>query len=488
MLKDIIRHELKNILFNPKFFTVFLICSVLILMSISLGISRYNDYKAQYETAEKLVRVEQSEAKNWNNVPNRVYIKPNPLQIFVAGVSYDIGRYSPVSAYQSTGLSQSYYSVDPAYALFRTPDFIFIVVVVLSLFAFLFTYDSVNGEYERGTLQLVFANALPRKTYLFGKIAGTWLGLTAAVAVPVLLGILLVFVSGIYFTGEQLFSLLIMAGTALLFFTLFIILGVFISILIKKSSISFLAAIVVWILLVFVLPVTGVAIANKLVPVPTAAETESKRAAYEKDAWDQYGTYMEDKYKERWAGWENRSAEERQQYEDENLWQWMEEDEAARNKMTAEITRYSNKLQEDAGNKRKEMEKLGYTLSRFSPASAFQLAMLHLAGTDPALKDRYESAIRNYKDIFTAYTAKKQKEDTGAGGFRISIDTDRGFKLDTGRDKGGIETAGMPVFAVPEYGIKNFANSLALDTGIILAFILILSGLSVYSFNKYEIK
>lgn len=488
MFGEIVRHELKNILFNPKFFTVFVICSVLILMSISLGIYRYKDYKAQYETAVKLVQAEQSEAKNWNNVPNRVYVEPNPLQIFVAGVAYDIGRYSPISQFQSVRLSQSYYSVDPAYALFRTPDFIFIVTVVLSLFAFLFTYDSVNGEYERGTMQLVFANALPRKTYLFGKIAGTWLGLTAAVSVPVLLGLLIVFISGIYFTGEQLGALALMGLAGLLYFTLFIVLGVYISVLVKRSSISFLASIVVWILLVFIMPVAGTAIANKLIEVPTAAEIEAKRAAFEKNAWDNHGVYLENKYKERWAGWEGKSAEERQAYEDANLWQWIEEDDAARLQLTEDITRFTNKLQEESGNKRKEMEALGYTLSRFSPASAFQLAVLHLAGTDPGLKDRYETAMMKYKDVFTRYTAQKQKENPGGGGFRISMDTDRGFSLDTGRDKGAIETAGLPVFAKPQMNISAVAGSAAVDSGIIAGCILLLLGLAVYSFGKYEIR
>ena len=84
------------------------------------------------------------------------------MQIFASGVNNDIGRLSNISTWTEVKLRQSTYSDDSLFALFRFIDFTFIVQVVLSLFAILFTYDTINGERESGTLKLAFSNAVPR--------------------------------------------------------------------------------------------------------------------------------------------------------------------------------------------------------------------------------------------------------------------------------------------------------------------------------------
>jgi ABC-type Na+ efflux pump permease subunit len=76
-------------------------------------------------------------------------------------------------------------------------DLMFIVQVVLSLFAILFTYDSICGEREAGTLKLNFANPIPRTSYIISKIVGSWLGLSIPLIIPMLLGLALVLVCGI---------------------------------------------------------------------------------------------------------------------------------------------------------------------------------------------------------------------------------------------------------------------------------------------------
>ena len=88
------------------------------------------------------------------------------MQIFSSGVTNDIGRFSPVDATEAVSLRGSPYSNNPIFAVFRLLDLNFIFLVVISLFAILFTYDAINGEREAGTLRLTFANAVPRVKYL----------------------------------------------------------------------------------------------------------------------------------------------------------------------------------------------------------------------------------------------------------------------------------------------------------------------------------
>ena len=48
-------------------------------------------------------------------------------------------------------------------------DWVFIITYLLSFIPFLFTFDAISGERERGTLRLCFANSISRSALLVGK-------------------------------------------------------------------------------------------------------------------------------------------------------------------------------------------------------------------------------------------------------------------------------------------------------------------------------
>jgi hypothetical protein len=152
----------------------------------------YHAAVKQYDAAVQILEQDLREASSWMGLNNKVYRKPDPMQIFVSGVNNDIGRLSSVSNFDEIKLRSSIYSTDTIFAVFRYIDFVFIVQVVLSLFAILFTYDAVNGEREAGTLQLTFSNAVPRAQYIFAKFIGSGLGLVVPLLIPIMLGVLLV--------------------------------------------------------------------------------------------------------------------------------------------------------------------------------------------------------------------------------------------------------------------------------------------------------
>ena len=54
MLRTIIEKELKAILLSPKFVVTFAACSLLIILSVFVGIQEYRAMVRQYETATQL--------------------------------------------------------------------------------------------------------------------------------------------------------------------------------------------------------------------------------------------------------------------------------------------------------------------------------------------------------------------------------------------------------------------------------------------------
>ena len=488
MISTLITHELKNIFFSPKFTVTFLVVSVLMLLSVIVGVDQFDRATRQYETTTQLVQQEMREARGWMGLNNKVLRRPDPMQIFVSGVNNDIGRISAVNSFNGIKLIHSTYSDDPIYAVFRSIDLAFIVTVVFSLLAILFTYDSINGETERGTLQLTFSNAVPRTRYIIAKFIGSWLGLVIPLLIPMLLSLLVLLTWNVPMNGDAWLKLMTLFGAAVLYLTFFISLGIFLSTMTKRSSVSFLFSLVIWVCLVFIVPRAGATIAGQVIPVPTVAEIEGQQETFSKDRWSKYEDVMQEKWKRRNAPTEGMSKEEREAFREENMWQWMEEDDKDRKDVQKDIDAFAAKVNEDLRNKKAEQEQFAFTLSRLSPASAFQLAAMNLAGTDISLKRRYEDALNTYRPVFTAYKEKKQKENGGIGGIRISVDSDTGVKIDTGREKGVLDTSDMPRFEHPLHSYRDAVTPAIIDFGLLGIFSLAAFAGAFMRFLRYDVR
>ncbi len=488
MLNIIIRKELKSILLSPKFPATFGVCSLLLLLSVYVGIREYKAAAAQTGSARQLVEQEQREATSWGGVENRVFREPDPMQVFVAGLQNDIGRLSDVNPMEAVKLTHSVYSDDPIFAVFRFIDFAFIVQVVLSLFAVLFTYDAVNGERESGTLALTFSNAVPRARYLGGKVIGAWLGLVLPVTIPVLLSVLIVMLSGVPFLREHWIRFATLMGISLLYFTFFAMLGVLISALTKRSSVSFLLSLVVWIALVLIVPRAGVMAAGQIVRVPTVAELDGQIAAYSKERMAQLMEQMEKRWQTRNAAMQGMSNEERTAYREQHEWGWLEEEDNARKEMQKEIDRQTAKYTEDMRNRKQEQVRLGLALSRFSPASAFQLAAMQLAGTDVNLKTRYEEAMQTYRQSFNAYREKKQQESGNTGGIRITVDSNSGISFQTPREAGTLDLSDMPRFEAPKIQLPEYIAPAFVDIGLLVIVGMMVFAGAFAAFLRYDVR
>ena len=488
MFRILLEKELRMILLSPKFPATFGVCSLLLLLSIFTGLREYNASLRQYDTLTGLTSQELREKSTWMSVTTRALRQPDPMQIFVAGLSNDIGRYSRINAVQPVKLVHSVYADDLLFAVFRFLDFVFIVQVVLSLLAILFTYDSITGEREQGTLQLTFAHPVPRTTYLGAKLFGAWLGLVIPVAVPVALGLLLVVLSGVPLTGDHWMRIGGLLGLSLLVFTFFIVFGIAVSALTRRASVSFLVALVGWLVLVLIIPRLAVMSAGQLVDVPGAGERERMQAQYARDRWDEYHQRIRERWKERESSITGTTREEREAQREEKLWDWMQEDDAGRRAVQKDIDAQAIRLSEDQRNRQSLRETLALHLSRLSPVASYELGSLAVAGTGTGMKSWYEHAMQAYRTVFNGYIGQKEKESGGSGGVRITVDTEKGFSFQTARERGTLDVSGLPSFAPPaRRTAEAFAASLV-DTGILAAWVLVTVMLAGIAFIRYDVR
>ncbi len=489
MLKLLIEKELKNIINSPKFFATFATCSVLILTSIGIGIKEFNNSVKQYNTATSLSEQEMMQSHSWMSLTAKAYRPPDPMQIFSAGVNNDIGRFSQVNARNDVKLQNSYYSDDPIYAVFQYIDFTFIVTVVFSLFAILFTYNSINGEKEDGTLRLVFSNSIPRSTFISAKFIGSWLGLVIPLLIPILAGLLLLVIFKVPLTSIHWVSIILLIVSAILYLTFFSAFGVFISSLTKYSSISFMILLVAWIVFVFIIPRIGVMSASQIIIVPSIAETESQKDSYSKSLWDNHFKQLSDMWAVRNLQMKGMSDNERKAFEDDNSYAWLEQEDKLRSEVQKNISDYSLRLNEELRNKKAMLEKLALTLSRFSPASSFQFAAMNLASTGIDQKTLYENQIQNYKNDFVAYTEKKQNESPNqAGMIRISMDSRKGVKISTGRNDNSLDLHELPKYTAAGLKFSDILKPTIIDLGLLILYSIISYAAAFFVFLKYDLR
>jgi len=484
MLATLIQKELKAIILSPKFVATFAVCSVLLLLSVYTGVREYRASVEQWEAAVQLVDQQAREAGGWHGFSYKTLRKPDPMQIFVSGLSNDVGRWSDISTSNSVKLRNSSYSDDPIYAVFRFVDFTFIVQIVLSLFAILFTYDAVNGERESGTLKLIFSNGVPRAKYLVAKCCGAWLGLVVPISIPVLLSLLIVMLYKVPLTGMHWAKLISLIGVSLLFFSLFVVLGVWMSTLTRRSSVSFLISLVLWVSFVLILPRAGVMAAGQMVHVPRVAEIEGQRDGYAKDLWGEHYKEMEARWTEANCGGTGDGD-----HSDEAMWARMQEEDSLRRGVEKRIEEYEVKLLEDLRRKKRGQERLAFTLARISPVSAYQLAAMSLAGTDITLKSRYEEAMSDYRERLNEYVQQKQAESGDMGGFlSIQIDSESGVSIGTGRDNAGLDVSDMPRFDPPYVTLAESGAPIIPDVGILVLGILVSFLGSFIAFLRYDVR
>ncbi len=488
MFATLVEKELKSILLSPKFVATFAVCTVLILLSVFVGIREYKASIAEYETASQLSEQAVRSATSWWGVSPRVFRKPNPMQIFSAGVNNDIGRLSDISTWTDVKLRQSSYSDNTLFALFRFIDFAFIVQLVLSLFAILFTYDAINGERESGTLKLSFSNAVPRGTFVLSKFVGAWLGLTIPLLIPILLAVLLAMVMGVPMTGVEWSKLAMLIGVSVLYFTFFVMLGLLVSSLTKRSATSFLVLLVIWVCLVLIIPRAATMAAGQLVEVPSVAEVESQKDRFRTDRWDAFGKRRSEAWRERMAGAEGMSQDDRRDFMDNNREKWAQEDDESRQLMEQEIAENSRVVDEELRNRKAEQEQVAFRLARMSPASAYQLAATNLAGTNTSLKARYEDAMKAYRTAYAAFIADKRAEEQRKAREESSRNRS-GMRITFGG--GGdspVDSSEMPRFEEPDQSFASALEPSLADLGLLGAFTVLCFAGAFIAFLRYDVR
>jgi ABC-type transport system involved in multi-copper enzyme maturation permease subunit len=406
MLRDIIKKEIQDTIMSPRFVFTFLLCTILILLSVYTGINNYQAELKEHSAALALNKKNLESQQSYGQLAGtgtRINRKPQVLSTIVSGIWEAVGRVATVNIAYDPSMVDSKYSSNPIFAVFGPLDLSFIVKIVLSLFAILFTYDAIVGEKERGTLKLALSNRLPRDRLILGKAIGGFVSLLIPLVIPLILGLLLLMIyPNISLSGNDWLRIGIICLMFLLYLSVFFALGLFISSRTTRSSTSFLILLFIWVTFVTVIPKASVMIAGQIKPIPSVHEITAQKDAYlgeiQKEAGAEYRKYMKENPRP------GKDKPEEQKKWDEEFGKWSEE---YRGRLLARIEEQNAAVERDYQMKMRQQQKLAVNLSRISPASALMFASMTLGRTGISEHERFLNSVKTYKPIFSKWINQK---------------------------------------------------------------------------------
>lgn len=265
--------EVREHLMTFRFAAAMITTLVLVLLSFWVQgedfISRANAYNLAVESsAEENVQV---------FVPSQIspviHRAPSVLSVFAQGEDRRFGNSLQVSRWEVPRRAEGSFYDNVLLSSEPTLDLYTIFALVISLFGILFSYDSISGEREKGTLRIQCSASVSRGAIFVSKFFGALFCLAIPILLSVLSGLILfVFLFSTNFSAEHWCAITLMILAGLVYGAFFIAIGLVCSALVRHSSVALILSLLVWTLGVLLIPSAAKNGADLLAPLPSSAE------------------------------------------------------------------------------------------------------------------------------------------------------------------------------------------------------------------------
>lgn len=477
MLGTLIKSQVLENLYGIKFVITFIVCTVLVIGTTFSGIGRYESQLNEEKQVTTTNRGSLEEAGNWRSVSRegiKIVKSASRLGIFSSGLEESVGRTATVQEGDFPHMEDSIYSTAPIFAVFGDLDLTFIIKIVISLFAILFTYDLVSGEKERGTLKLCLSNSVPRNTFLLGKSIGSFISLLLPLFIPLLIALLLIMtIGGIDLSGEEWIRLAILIFAYMLYMLAFFSLGLFVSTMTRHSAVSFLVLLFVWVLFVLVIPRGSMMLANQIDPIPGINEVRAEQYQLRRDYWE--ATWQKTREEFERVGGVN--------LPDSQRWMRMREiRNQIREELEPEYLAQNEKLVDDFKRQQNNLTTLAMNLSRISPASAITFIGMNLSGTGFQDQENFLTQLAVYRGNFTQFVESEIEKET-----QRAI-ASRGMMMHGAEEQGKLDINRIPRFDYRKMTLSESMELILPDIASLTILSIIFYLLAFILFIRYDVR
>lgn len=295
MVWKIAKKEFLLNLMTFKFAVGTILCVVLIAVFMPVLIRDYQRELGQYNVDFAANEAELRKVKVYKNIRPTVYRPPNVLSVFSEGMEKRLGNSAEINPTTSDLReidAPSIYEIktvptetNPLLSIFPVLDISLIFEIVISVMALLVAYDAISGERENGTLKLILSNTVARSQVLLGKMIAGLITLLIPVTIAFILGLLIFLLFPMSnLTEADWLRIGLMYFVSLVFTSVMYNIGMLFSCIARKSAISLMLSLFLWIIFVALIPNGSIYLASSVRPI----ELTEKYDAQVKDLQDKH--------------------------------------------------------------------------------------------------------------------------------------------------------------------------------------------------------
>ena len=402
-----------------KFAVATVVSTVLTIIFVPILAKDYQQRLSAYHDNITRNEAEMQKVKVYKNITPTIYRPPSVLSVFSGGLEKQLADSSTIDLDKVPEINAAAAQGNPYQAVFPVFDASLIFKVVIGVLALLVAYDAVSGERERGTLKLMLASTTRRYEVLLAKLMAGLLVLVVPVTIVFILGlIILLSFPLVDLTGSDWGRIGLMYLASLIFVSAMYNVGLLFSCLTRKSAISLVLGLFLWIIFAVVIPNGSVYMAAEARPLESqekiAGQVAALKQEYENEFYssrpDQPSTSKSDGGGGGFGHGYNRLT----------------------NKASMDYFRQCNRLEYPLKikyadkyweverrylNSLCEQKNLANGLSRISPISLYEGVLSALAGTDMAAFQRYMDRVRTYRTEILQYVRSKTADFSSSSFF-----------------------------------------------------------------------
>lgn len=266
---------------DTRFLGAFTACLILGVGSVFVNAHSYAQKQREYaRSTSSYARTIADKARlvgHFHNSPKSVARKPVATQfIALAGEADPDPR--AVAKVEYSSWFHGELRKNPLPGLFFPVDLTFVLGLVMALFAFALTYDTLSGEVQRDVLRLMLAGPVSRGSILAGK----WLGAVLSLLIPYTVtgaataAVLYDYAQAAPISTEDVLATAAFFGTGLLYLCTVTSLALMVSVLFRSAGAAMVCLVLVWLVGFVALPYSAISVAHVFVNPPGAASFEHR--------------------------------------------------------------------------------------------------------------------------------------------------------------------------------------------------------------------
>ena len=415
MIWQIAKKDFLSNIISHRFIIGFLLCLFLIPFSLIINIDEYNDRVRLYNVDKTNMEKTFKEVRVYSKLRPEIFKPPEPLSIFCQGISGSVGNRvkiwlgdKPLLASGETATQDN-----PLLSAFFSMDFISIITIVMALLALIFSYDICTREKEEGTLKLKLSNSISRSQVLLGKVAGVYLTLLPILVFCFLLSmIIILFSNSISFSAHNWSRIVLLFFAALIYLSIFIFFGLFISTRFKSSITSIIICLFFWVFFVFIVPNLSVYLAESFFRVQSQDSLTHKIDDLESEFEEKSDEYSETLEEPDWNMNWNYSGDLDGGQEtygcSKSRMEWLRLNNVYSEPLRIDYADKKWAFQKSFLESLNGQRKFADRLSLISPAALFRKIASSVCYTDFESHQRFMERTREYREEFIRFLENKQ--------------------------------------------------------------------------------